>query len=61
MIKQMKLSNIFLNLFLTDQYRIDSEISMEGSDCIFDCIYFLDQKCHKINVNRSESYKDSRD
>ena len=35
--------------------------SMKGSDSVFDYIYLLYHKCHKINPNRSGSYIDSPD
>ena len=34
---------------------------MRGSDFIFDCVYFLYYKCHRINRNHGESYVDSLD
>ena len=40
------------------RYQNISEISMRGSDFIFDCINLLYYKCHKINSNHSRSYKD---
>ena len=33
------------------------EISMRGSDFIFDCVCVLNYKCHKINTNRGVSYR----
>ena len=41
------------------RYQNISEISMRGSDFIFDCIHLLYYKCHKINPNHGRSYKDS--
>ena len=41
------------------RYQNISEISMRGSDFIFDCIHLLYYKCHKINQNHGRSYKDS--
>ena len=40
------------------RYQNISEISMRGSDFIFDCINLLYYKCHKINSNHGRSYKD---
>ena len=34
---------------------------MEGRDFIFDYVELLHHKCHKINPNRSGSYKDFLD
>ena len=34
---------------------------MKGSDFIFDCVYSLYYKCHKINLNYGGSYIDSPD
>ena len=41
------------------RYQNISEISMRGSDFIFDCIHLLYYKYHKINPNHGRSYKDS--
>ena len=41
------------------RYQNISEISMRGSDFIFDCIHLLYYKWHKINPNHGQSYKDS--
>ena len=41
--------------------QIGLEISMRGSDFIFDCVHLLYYKCHKINYKRDESYKDFPD
>ena len=35
--------------------------SMKGSEFVFDYVYLLYYKCHKINLNRSGSYIDSTD
>ena len=32
---------------------------MRGSDFIFECVYLLHYKCHKINTNCGGSYIDS--
>ena len=48
--KQMKLQNNFLIHSL-----------MKGSDFIFDYVYLLHYKCHKVNPNRNESCIDSPD
>ena len=42
-------------------YQIGLETSMGGSDFIFDCVYLLYYKCHKIKLNLGESYIDSHD
>ena len=34
---------------------------MKGSDFVFDYVYLLYYKCHKINPNRGGSYIDSPD
>ena len=34
---------------LLNRYQIGSEASVKGSDFIFDCVYLLHYKCHKIN------------
>ena len=34
---------------------------MKGSEFVFDYVYLLCYKCHKINPNRRGSYIDSRD
>ena len=34
---------------------------MKGSKFVFDYVYLLHYKCHKINPNRSGSYMDSAD
>ena len=35
--------------------------SMKGSKFVFDYVYLLYYKCHKINPNRGRSYTDSLD
>ena len=42
-------------------YHFGLEKSMKSSDLIFGYIILLHYKCHKINLNRGESYKDSED
>ena len=37
------------------------EISVKGSDFIFDCLHLLFYRCHRINPNRGGSYIDSHD
>ena len=32
-----------------EEYQIGLETSMKGSDFIFECVYLLYYKCHKIN------------
>ena len=32
---------------------------MKGSNFIFDCVHLLYWKCHKLNLKRGGSYKDS--
>ena len=44
---------------LLNWYQIRSEISMRGSDFIFECVHLLYYKCHKINVKRGGSHTDS--
>ena len=44
---------------IIERYQTISEISMRGSDFIFDCIHLLYYKYHKINPNHGRSYKDS--
>ena len=46
---------------LLNRYQIRWERPMRGCDFIFDCIYLLYYKCHKINPNRAGSYIDSPD
>ena len=42
-------------------YQIDLETAMEGSSFIFDHVYLLYCKCHKIDSNCGGSYIDSPD
>ena len=42
---------------LLSRYQIGLEKSMKGSDFIFDCVYLLYYKCHKMNPNNSGSYR----
>ena len=51
-----KLFKSFLNI-----HKIGWEMSMRGSDFIFDCVYLLYYKCHKTNFKRGGSYIDSPD
>ena len=46
---------------LLNRYQNNLEISMEGSDFVFDYVHLLYYKCHKINPNRGGSYIDSSD
>ena len=46
---------------LLNRYPIGLEMSMRGSDYIFDYVHLLYCKCHKINPNRGGSYIDSPD
>ena len=41
---------------LLSRYKIGLEISMRGSDFIFDSVQLLYHKCHKINFKRGGSY-----
>ena len=41
---------------LLSRYQIVLETLMRDSDFIFDCIYLLYYKCHKINLNHGELY-----
>ena len=34
---------------------------MKGSEFVFDYVHFFYYKCHKINPNRGELYRDSPD
>ena len=43
---------------LLKKYQIGLELSMKGSDFIFDCVHLLHYKCHKINLNCGGSYID---
>ena len=42
------------------RYQIGLEMSLRGSDFIFDCVHLLYYKC-QINFKRGESYIDSPD
>ena len=55
-----KADEIIEELFdsLKNRYQNNLE-SMKGSECVFDYVYLLYYKCHKINLNRSGSYVDS--
>ena len=44
---------------LLNRYQIGLETLMRGSDFIFDCIYLLYSKYHKMNPNPGGSYIDS--
>ena len=44
---------------LLSRYQIGLETSMKDSDFIFDGVYLLHYKCHKINLNQGKSYIDS--
>ena len=46
---------------LPTKFQNGLETSMNVSDFIFDCIYLLYFKCHKINPNYRGSYIDSPD
>ena len=46
---------------ILSSYHFGLEKSMKSSDLIFGYIILLHYKCHKINLNRGESYKDSED
>ena len=46
---------------LLNRYQNRLEISMRGSNFIFDCVHSLYYKCHKINFNHGGSYLDSSD
>ena len=50
--------NIFENIFesLLSRYQIGLEISIKGSDLIFDCVILLYYKSYKIKFNRGGSY-----
>ena len=45
--------------WLPSKYQIGLETSI--SDLIFDCVYLLHHKCHKINFKQGGSYIDSHD
>ena len=42
---------------LLSRCQIGLEKSMKGSDFIFDCVYLLYYKCHKMNPNNGGSYR----
>ena len=46
---------------LLNRYQIRLETSMRGSYFIFDFVYLLYYKCHKISPNRGGSYINSPD
>ena len=46
---------------LLSRYQIGLKTLMKRSDFIFDCIYLLYYRCHKINFKHSRSYIDSPD
>ena len=43
------------------KYKNKLEKSMKSSEFVFDYVYSLYYKCHKINLNRCGSYIDSAD
>ena len=43
------------------RYQIELNTSMKGSDFVFDCVHLFYYKCHKMNLERVGSYKDSPD
>ena len=57
-----KADEVIKELFdsLKIRYQNNSK-SMKGSKFIFDYIHLIYYKCHKINLNRGESYVDSPD
>ena len=44
---------------LRSTYQINLEISMRGSDFIFNSVQLMHYKCHKVNFKRGGSYIDS--
>ena len=46
---------------LLSRYKIGLEASMKRSEFILNCVHILYYKCHKINLKRNGSYKDSPD
>ena len=50
---------LFVSLF--SRYQIGLEISVRGSDFIFDSVQVLHYKCQKINFKRGGSYIDFQD
>ena len=58
----MKLSNNFLNHFLINiNFGLETSTRSSDSNFIFDSVYLLHYKCHKINLKREGSYIDSLD
>ena len=43
------------------RYQIRLDTSTKNSEFVFDCVYLLYHKCHKIHSNRGGSYIDSPD
>ena len=58
--KEVKVIKEFFQSLLS-RYQIGLETSIKGSDFIFDCVYLLYYKCHKINFKCGESYIDFPD
>ena len=58
-----KANEVIKELFqsLVSRYQIGLEISMRGSDFIFDCVHWLRYEWHKINFKRGESHINSSD
>ena len=58
-----KANEVIKELFqsLVSRYQIGLEISMRGSDFIFDCVHLLCYEWLKINFKRGESHIDSSD
>ena len=46
---------------LRSRFQRNIEISMRGSDFIFDWVQLIYCKCHKVNFRRGGSYIDSPD
>ena len=46
---------------LLNRYQIWLETWIRDSDLIFNCVYLVHFKCHKIDLNRGGSYIDSFD
>ena len=42
---------------LLNKFHIALEMSMRGSDFIFDCVKLLRYKCHESSLKRGASYK----
>ena len=55
-----KVSEELFQLLLS-RYQIGLEISMKGSNFIFECAHLFYCKCHKINFKRCGLYLDSPD